>query len=220
MDKKQSLLGVAIVAAGLLFLLANLDVGAARTLVEDWWPLAVVATGGFMLWADRQNYVWSFAVMALGFLLLVNTLGIADVSMGDVFWPLVLIVGGISLLVSARHRQVPLTSNRSEGDITALLGGVTAVNASDDYTGGKVTAILGGVELDLSKATIKKEAVLHVSVFMGGLELRVPEGVNVKMRATGMLGGVEDKSYPKLAKNAPVLYLDGSITMGGVEIKR
>jgi predicted membrane protein len=79
---------------------------------------------------------------------------------------------------------------------------------------------MGGVELDLSKATVAHEAVIDVFVLMGGLELRVPENVIVKSKAVCILGGVEDKTNPADAVKAPVIYLDGTVIMGGVEIKR
>jgi hypothetical protein len=55
---------------------------------------------------------------------------------------------------------------------------------------------------------------------MGGIELRVPEHVIVKNRASVFLGGIEDRTRPSEAKNSPVLYIDGSVVMGGIEIKR
>ena len=79
---------------------------------------------------------------------------------------------------------------------------------------------MGGVELDLSRATIKKEASINVFVMMGGVEVRVPDNVIVKNRATLFLGGIEDNTRPEEGKNNPILYIDGSIVMGGVEIKR
>ncbi len=79
---------------------------------------------------------------------------------------------------------------------------------------------MGGVELDLSKAVIKKEATLRVNVFMGGIELRVADGVIVKNRTAALLGGVEDKTFPEKTKKAAVLNIEGSIVMGGVEVKR
>ena len=55
---------------------------------------------------------------------------------------------------------------------------------------------------------------------MGGVEVRVPDNVIVKNRATLFLGGIEDNTRPEEGKNNPILYIDGSIVMGGVEIKR
>lgn len=61
---------------------------------------------------------------------------------------------------------------------------------------------------------------MDIFAFMGGVELRVPENVIVKSRATMVLGGIEDKTRPKESKDAPVLYVDGTVIMGGIEIKR
>ena len=101
-----------------------------------------------------------------------------------------------------------------------ILGGTTNKNTAKNYTGSKATAILGGVELDLSKVKIEKTAQLDVFVLMGGIELRIPEDVIVKNRSTAIMGGLEDKTNPVESKNAPVLYIDGTVIMGGIDIKR
>lgn len=85
--------------------------------------------------------------------------------------------------------------------------------------GGKATAVVGGVSLDLRKATINKEATLHVLAFWGGVEIKVPEGWVVKTRANVIMGGIENKANAQSKKDAPVLTIVGDVIMAGVEIK-
>lgn len=200
-------------------MLANLNIGPMRGLLSHWWPLIIVFIGLYMWWSDTKNVVWSLFVVGVGTILLLNTLDITDINLGDIFWPFIIIVVGINILASAARRPVRQVT-RSDEDTTAMLGGTSAQNTSEDYKGGAISSILGGVSLDLSKAVIKKEASINLTVFMGGVDLRVPENVVVKNRATVILGGIEDNTRPVASKAAPVLYLDGTVTMGGVEIKR
>ncbi len=209
-----------MVAAGVLALLSNLNIAGMRTVVEQWWPVTIVAIGVMMLWTNVRNYVWSIVVMLVGAVLLMRTAGGYDIDFGVVFWPLMIIGLGLSMVSGSVGRLSRSTSKNREERTSVILGGTTSKNTSDDYVGGSVTAFMGGVELDLSKAVIKKEAVLSVSVVMGGIELRVAENVIVKNRTTSLMGGLEDKSAPQKTGNAPVLYIEGSIIMGGVEIKR
>lgn len=204
-----------------IVLLANINIGFARELVSSWWPILIVIAGLNVVWNDRGNMVWGMIITAVGVGLLINTLGVFGLSFGDVVVPIVLLAVGVAVIVGALNRDLPKErpSNRSEEAVSAILGGANSRNNSDDYRGGSVNAVLGGVELDLSKAVIKKEAVIQVWVLMGGVTIRVPEGILVKQRTMNIIGGIEDKTASIKDGKAPVLYIDGTITMGGVEIK-
>lgn len=217
---KRLSLGLLIILGGILLLLANIDAWNMRELISKWWP-ALLIVGGVLTWSkNRVENVWSVFLMALGTVLLLNRLDVTSINIGDVIGPAVIIGFGVMLVMRSRQRP-ELSSGRNREEITAILGGTTNKNTSKDYEGAKVTAFMGGVELDLSHVTIKKSAVIDVFIVMGGLDLRVPQDVIVKSRAAFLLGGMEDKTNP-ISKNddAPVLYIDGTVLMGGVDIKR
>ncbi len=219
MNTKQTTLGLLVIIAGVLVLLTNLDVGPARNLMSNWWPLFIVAGGLFMLWSNKRNYVWATIVMLIGALLTLKAADIVDLDIGAMIWPLIIVGIGLNLIAESRKTHTR-PDTKSEGDISAILGGNASINNSDDYKGTSVNIIMGGVELDISKATIKKEATIHTSVIMGGLELRVPENAVIKNQTTALLGGLEDKTHAVKTKDAPTIYIEGSIIMGGIEIKR
>lgn len=219
MNTQQLVLGISIIAAGVVAFLSNIDAGSTRAIVADWWPLAIVALGIYMFWSNSRNVVWATTVVLGGLLVLFKTLDVVDINVGQIIFPLLLVAAGLSLIMGARHRTNHAVSKDQE-NITAILGGVANKNTSRDYTGGMVNAFMGGAEIDLSDATIKSEATLQLSIFMGGLELRVPKNVIVKSRTACILGGTEDKTNPIEGKNSPVLYLEGTVFMGGVEVKR
>ncbi|HRO65000.1 MAG TPA: LiaF-related protein, partial [Candidatus Dojkabacteria bacterium] len=67
--------------------------------------------------------------------------------------------------------------------------------SSADFEGGNINCLFGGVEYDLSKVKIDKNgAEMNISVIFGGVELRVPENIEVISNITAILGGVEDKT--------------------------
>ena len=216
---KRLLTSSLFIVLGLSVLLANLNIGDSRALLADWWPLFLIAAGGLVWLNDRRNYLWALVVSLFGAGFLMNTLDIASVDLGDFILPAILVTFGISLLAQPGRNRRRSSAETAE-DITAILAGVNSKNTSKDFAGAKITAIMGGVELDLSKVIITKDAAIEVMVLMGGIELRIPENVIVKNRSLCLLGGIEDKTTPQESKNAPVLYIDGNITMGGIEIKR
>lgn len=199
-------------------LLANINAYNMQALFAAWWPVALIVAAALMLMNDRRNYGWPLFLAGLGAILLSNNLHITAIDLGDIFLPALVIMFGVSMLLNVSHRRAESENNDEE--VTAILSGASNKNVSKDYTGAKITAVMGGVEMDLSHAQIKNQARLDVFVLMGGLELRVPDDVIVKNRSAVMLGGFEDKTRPTETKSAPVLYIDGSIVMGGIEIKR
>lgn len=206
--------GACVIAVGALLLLDKLHI--TNNALGMWWPLLLVIIGSVMLIGERRNF-WGLAVVGGGILFQLRALDIMDINPWEFFWPIIIILVGLSIIFN-RSRQ-PEVSARQSDDASAIFGGVDLISASEDYQGGNATAVLGGVKIDMRKAIIKKEATLTVFVLCGGIELIVPEGVVVKPQATCILGGIENKYPATTAKNAPVLYVAGTVTMGGIEIK-
>lgn len=212
------ILGIAIVAAGVGFLLGNLDILNFNELVNKWWPLAVVLAGILIFINDTKSYLWALLVVGLGVLWQLQKLGITDVNPWQLFWPAVVILVGFSILMNRSAARLRVGKSERE-DATAILGGSDQRNTSEDFKGSKITAVMGGVKLDLRKAVIKKEATVEIFSFWGGVELIVPRNVIVKNRSSVILGGIEDKTERDEDKNAPILYITGDVIMAGVEIK-
>lgn len=210
--------GLVIITVGAGFLLGNLQVLNFNSIVQDWWPLAIILAGILVFINDTKSYLWAILIAGFGVLLQLRVLGLADINPWQFFWPLVIIFIGLSILFN--RSAVRLRVDKSErNDATAVLGGSDVRSTSDDFRGGKATAVLGGVKLDLRKATIKKEATIEIFSFWGGVEIIVPRNVIIKNQTAAILGGVEDKTEQETNKNSPVLYVIGDVIMAGVEIK-
>lgn len=85
--------------------------------------------------------------------------------------------------------------------------------------GANLDAVFGSVELDLSKAIIKKDQVINANAIFGGVEIRVPSGVNIKVKSTPIFGGVDNKTKTEYNESLPTLYINSIAIFGGVEIK-
>jgi predicted membrane protein len=219
----QLLMGLFIIAAGLLFTLDNLGLAHA----EDWvryWPLALVAIGLLKVWHSRDGRTSSFGGLVftlVGMWLLLEQFAVIRISFQDM-WPMLLVVFGAYLVwqgVSGRKRLPPTDSGSSTISGMAILGGMSRGSNSREFRGGDLTAILGGCEIDLRQAAINGEAIIDIFAMWGGIELKVPEDWSVESRVTPLLGGVEDKTRPPQGAAAHRLLLRGFAIMGGVEIK-
>lgn len=207
--------GVGIIVIGVAALLGALDIINFNYLFQTYWPLLLIAAG-VVMWLEnpKQGYLWAIAVIILGITAQLNTLDVTDINFWQLFWPVILIVIGWSIL-SKRSSQI----SDATSDISAILSGTETKSNAKDYKGGKISAVLGGVEMDLSRASIKKEATIEVFALMGGIELRVPDNWEVRTSLMPILGGSENKANAPSSSKAPVLNIVGTIVLGGIEIK-
>jgi hypothetical protein len=105
-------------------------------------------------------------------------------------------------------------------DAVAVLGGYNRRITSQNFTGGRITAFLGGMQLDLTQAGMGvPEAVLEITAFLGGAELRVPNNWEIVIEGQPILGGFNDETQQLPAPGAKRLVIRGVAFMGGVNIK-
>jgi hypothetical protein len=87
----------------------------------------------------------------------------------------------------------------------------------------KALALLGGVEIDLREATFAEPVtVIHAFAVLGGIEIKVPEGVEVHVDAFGIMGGVDNSaaSGNPMTSGTPVVRVAGFAFMGGIDVSR
>jgi predicted membrane protein len=231
-QRSRVVFGAFIIVVGLFALLDNLHVFDSR-LVQPFWPLVFVAMGALHLAnASRpRNYLYGGAFILVGVGTTLSNLGLIHVQMRDL-WPVALIILGLNVLLRRPRRRGaddqafarPQPGERDERfehgasiDASAMMSGIVLKNDSQEFAGGEINAVMGSVEIDLRQAAIATEAVLHLSVIMGGVEIRVPREWSVVINGTPMLGGIEDKTAPPMTPGKR-LVIEGSVIMGGVEI--
>lgn len=221
----QIAVGLLVVVAGVLFLLDNLGYLGFRNALS-FWPVAFIVGGAsLMLNEDRRNgRVMGPILIAVGIAMLLQRMGLVDISW-RIVWPLLLIVvGGLIVyrtLGGGRGRRTIDKDGAAAGnlvDITAILGGVERRIATPDFRGGEVTALMGGCELDLRACGIVQEAELNVFAVWGGITIKVPADWTVVMNGTPVMGGFTQKTAPA-PDNGKRLVVTGYAVMGGVDVR-
>jgi len=82
-------------------------------------------------------------------------------------------------------------------------------------------AVMGGVELDLREARYSEpEVTLHAYALMGGIQITVPEDVEVDVSGFAFMGGFDHNASGPGVPGAPRLKVIGFAMMGGVEVRR
>jgi predicted membrane protein len=173
----QLVMGLLIIAVGILFTLENLGFVDARDYLR-YWPAGLIAIGLLKLWHGSGGAVCGgFAFVFAGTWLLLETLGILSISLWNL-WPVLLVVAGATMVwrgVNGRRDARPAADTHSTVSAIAVLAGVNRGNTSKTFRGGDLTAVLGGCQIDLRQASIEGEAVIDVFAMWGGIEIRVPE---------------------------------------------
>ena len=137
--------------------------------------------------------------------------------------PIILVTIVLSIIFNVEIKS-KITEKVREGrkngleDITATFAEQKVQKSGENFKGANLDAVFGGVILDLRGAIIEKEAVIKASSIFGGIEIFVPNDVNVKVKATPIFGGVSDKSLVN-KDSEKVIYIEAFCMFGGVDIK-
>ena len=122
---------------------------------------------------------------------------------------------------STSRFAIDTTGQNPESDkMIAIFGGVTRKGRWRVRKNTHALALFGGMDLDLRDA-IFEAPVVEISGFwcFGGLDIKVPEGIEVQDQTAGIFGGTDVRDVGDPAPGAPTLVIKGMSLFGGVSIK-
>jgi len=121
---------------------------------------------------------------------------------------------------SSRFAIDTVGQNSDSDNMIAVFGGVTRKGRWRIRKNTRALALFGGMDLDLRDA-IFEAPVVEISGFwcFGGLDIKVPEGIEVQDQIAGVFGGSEVRDIGEPAPGAPKLVIKGVALFGGVPVK-
>ena len=182
----------------------------------------------------KQRTIIGILLMAAGAWKLANLWGIIE---NDWLWRqswtvyvapvLLLYLGAITIVNSYRRdpdqwlrRPLPIDEEGKRICCSVHYGGDEYVYQGEVFHGARLDAFCGGIRLDLRKATITEDEEIDVHTFMGGIELVVPQTVNVVVdKNRSFIGGVGHHTQNSTEKDRPTLHVVADNFFGGVDIK-
>ncbi len=190
MSRGRLVLGIIILVLGIIALLNGLNITdlSLEKVIADFWPLLLIAWGvGFLM---EQTGPGGKVIGGIVFLLGIGFLGgnldwfVFDFSYAwRLFWPLVLILLGISFLLGWHRHDGRAT--------TAIMGGIER-KVTWNLENASYLAFMGGIHLDMRQAIIPDQTTtINVTTFMGGVDIVVPPDLAVVCEGTAVLGGVD-----------------------------
>lgn len=201
-------IGLALIAVGVLLTLDNLELLDAGAVLAGWWPVVVVLAG--VSWAVTGAPIAGGSVVVAGLVLLAATLELLAITPGRVVLPgLLLAFGGALLQAGAGVRGAVLPAGQHP-DATGE--GVVTVPAA--------TAVFGDVHLTVSSVGAgpgDRVPVTATAVF-GDVRILIPSGWRVEDRLTRILGEVRLPAATPTEPTAPVVVLHGVVLFGEVRV--
>lgn len=226
---KGLVFGLLVIAAGVLLLLRNMGLLSAEMKnIFFSWQMLLIAIGLINI-AGRTSRLIGVVLIAIGTFFLIPDFFVFDIKFRTVFFPLLLIIIGIVILIQKfiviRHNfaDEQCADNAKYVDETNIFSGTKNRFALKEFRGGKITSIFGGAEIDFSDTQLAPgKHVLVMTCIFGGASLIIPSDWKVNTEIVSILGGFVDKrvNMPKeIPDDAPELVIKGLAIFGGGEIK-
>lgn len=218
--------GIVLVVVGVVFALNSLGIADINIFFDGWWTLFIIVPCAIDLFSKHEK-LGNIIGLGIGVYLLLWRQGILRI---DLLWklavPAIVIVFGVRLLwksIYSSKRADEIKKLRSDGkklpNGTATFSGQDMKFECEYFEGAELNAVFGGIKCDLRGAYIEHDCVITASAIFGGIDIFVPETVNVKINSNSLFGGVSDKSHKNSKDNPVTVYIDATCMFGGVDIK-
>ena len=225
MKKVSSVLwGIVLIAVGVVLALNVLNIMDFDIFFDGWWTLFIIVPCGISLITERDK-MGNLIGVAIGVFLLLCCQDILSFSMlWKLLVPVIIVIVGLKLVFSglfSNKANALLKQLRLEGKKPkvgcAIFSGCNINYDGEVFEGAELSATFGGVRCDLRNAIIEKDCAIQVTAIFGGIDILVPEGINVKIQTNSIFGGVSNKTT--VHQNVPTIYVSGTCMFGGIEIK-
>ncbi len=225
MNKTSRVLwGIVLIAAGVILALNVLGITNIDIFFDGWWTLFIIVPCGIGLVTEREKTGNLIGVLIGVFLLLCCWDILSFTMLWKLLVPAIIVIIGLKLVFTGlfgNKANELMKKLRMEGKEPrtgcATFSGCDINYDGEVFEGAELTAVFGGVKCDLRNAFIDKDCAIQVTSVFGGIDILVPDNINVKVNSTGIFGGVSNKT--KVQHNAPTLYVSGTCMFGGVDIK-
>lgn len=224
------IIGLILIAIGVIIGLNTLNITDINIFFDGWWTLFIIIPSIISL-LRFKSIVSSLIWLAIGVVLLLCCQEVLSFDLAvELLLPIILIAMGLSFIfknlignkVSEKIKEINSTNNTSE-DYCSTFSSQNINLESKNFEGTTLNAVFGGIKLDVSNAIIEKDVVINASAVFGGIDIIVPEGMNIVVKSNSIFGGVDDKrkksKSEKENKDGVTIYVNATCLFGGVDIK-
>ncbi|MCL2561806.1 MAG: cell wall-active antibiotics response protein [Rikenellaceae bacterium] len=199
------------------------------------WQMLLIVLGA---WALALRNWWSGILLTgVGAFFLIPVLTDAAPGWARTYWPLLLVLVGLLIIVGLLRRRSWImrfelcgdaktaTHNTGEGFVNSevSMGEVNHIVLDPVFTGARLRNSLGSTTLDLRHTALAEgETYIDIDCNLGAVELFLPYDWIVETLVSTMLASIEDKRILRSNGTPDVsrkLVLRGRVSLGSIEIK-
>lgn len=227
MKKFKSIIwGIILVAVGVIVALNALEITNIDIFFDGWWTLFIIVPCFIGIFTSKDKY-GNILGLAVGVFLLLCCQDVLDFSM---LWklgvPVIIVAVGLKMIFGGifKNKSEKIQENIEINGFDmskfgATFSGTDANFSGQMFYGTELNALFGGVTCDLRGSFIEQDCVIKANAIFGGIDIFVPEGVNVKIHSTSIFGGVDNKEHKNSPENPHTIFVKANCLFGGVDIK-
>lgn len=216
--------GIVLIAAGVILGLNAIGITDIDIFFDGWWTLFIIIPCTVGLFTE-QGKLGNIIGIAIGIFLL---LCCQDILSFDMFWklliPTIIVIIGVKMVFGGffgnKAHKIFSEMKEKGTDPRVCCATFSGNNINYDgevFDGEELTAVFGGIKCDLRNAIIDKDCAIKACAIFGGIDIIVPDNINIKINSNSIFGGVSNKKDK--GADGITLYIDAACIFGGVDIK-
>ena len=216
--------GLVFIAIGIIIAVNALGIAQINIFFDGWWTLFIIVPC-IINFIKGPSRMANFIGLVVGIALLLCAQGIVTFShIRKLIIPFVFIMIGLGFIFkdffNGKINEKIKSLNKSGLKEYAATFGENKIDMSNEvFDGADLNAVFGGVDFNLINSQINGEQVINATAIFGGITIKVPQNVNVKVKSTAIFGGVDNKVKNDKQDNIPTIYVNAFCMFGGVDIK-
>ena len=222
---KNILLGIILVIIGVIIGLNTMGITDIDIFFDGWWTLVIIVPCFIGLFTNKDK-TGNIIGLLVGVILLLGMQNIIDFNLiWKLLLPSIIVIIGLSLIFkntfnSKINNEIKKLNNKNtkDNEYCATFSGQRIDFPNEEFKGATLNSVFGSITCDLREAKIKEDVVINASSVFGGIDIIVPDDVNIKIKSNSIFGGVNNKKKNNEDKKYTI-YVNASCLFGGVDIK-
>lgn len=222
---KNILWGIVLVIIGVIIGLNTIGITDIDIFFDGWWTLVIIVPCFIGLFTNKDK-TGNIIGLLVGVILLLGMQNIIDFNLiWKLLLPSIIVIIGLSLIFkntfnSKINNEIKKLNNKNtkDNEYCATFSGQRIDIPNEEFKGATLNSVFGSITCDLREVKIKEDVVINASSVFGGIDIIVPDDVNIKIKSNSIFGGVNNKKKNNEDKKYTI-YVNASCLFGGVDIK-
>ena len=173
---ENTVIGLILIIIGVIIGLNAFHITNIDLFFDGWWTLFFIVPCFFGLFKD-QDKTGNIIGLIVGIYLLLYCQGLINFQFAwKLVVPVIFVLIGLKMIFKDTFNKKKPRQNIYDNQL---------------YTGGNYDVTFNGLILDLSKAYLNEETNITISTLFGGVDLYLPDDVNIQIQSSNFLGGVD-----------------------------